>query len=298
MATLALQLLTYQKTETLPALLISLKNQTDKDWTLYLSDDGSTNEIRNQQKAIIEQAQVDFPIVYFLDQQNLGFAGRHQFLFEKNQADYVMLINDDTILEPEYIATLRKSLDTHPGTAAVAGIILRWNFASDGSIKKTKIVDSLGFGKNRNHKVFDIGSGQPFIESKIPTKVFGVSGCLPMYRRIALDGQLFDPSYFLYKEDVDLAYRLNKTGWIAALVPEALAYHQRTFQPGLIDRRRVSYKVQYLSYRNHWRNLLKHLTWQDWLKDSWAILPFEASKFFFILFTHPTIIWRTWKEIL
>jgi len=298
MATLVLQLLTYQKTETLPFLLTSLKNQTDKDWQLYFSDDGSKPEIRAKQKEIFENANLNFPVVGFFDEENLGFAGRHQFLFEKHNADYVLLVNDDIILEPEYIAKLRNHLDKNPTTAAVSGIILRWRFDDKGQPIKKQIVDSLGFKKTRAHKVFDIGAGQTFVEGKVPTEIFGVSGCLPMYRRAALGKQLFDPSYFLYKEDVDLAYRLNKTGWTATLVPEALAYHQRTFQPGLIDRPRVSYKVQYLSYRNHWRNLLKHLTWRDWLKDGWAILPFEAAKFFFILFIHPSIIWRTWKEIL
>jgi GT2 family glycosyltransferase len=298
MASLALQLLTYQKTETLPLLLVSLKAQTDKDWVLYLSDDGSSKEVRDEQKRIIEAAEVDFPIVFFLDEQNLGFAGRHQLLFQKHQADYVALINDDTILEADYVAKLRKYLDENPKTAAISGVILRWYFETNGEVKKTTIVDSLGLIRNRAHRVSDFGAGRPLSKLEVPEKIFGVSGCLPMYRREAVGEQLFDPTYFLYKEDVDLAYRLNKAGWSAAVVSAAVAYHQRTFQPSLTKRRAVSYRVQYLSYRNHWRNLWKHLTWRDWLKDGWAIIPFEAAKLIFILFTHPSIIWRTWREWL
>ncbi|MFH1089495.1 MAG: glycosyltransferase family 2 protein [Candidatus Uhrbacteria bacterium] len=297
MATLALQLLTYQKTETISPLFLSLKNQTDKDWLLYFSDNNSSPEIREKQKKIISDLQLDFPVVYKPVDKNLGYSGGHQFLFKSHDADYILLINDDTILVPEYIASLRKYLDEHSDTAAVAGVILRWNFSADGSIVKTQIIDSLGLTKNRSHKVSDIGAGQLFNEIKIPTQVFGVSGCLPMYRRAAIKGQLFDPSYFLYKEDVDLAYRLQRAGWLAKIVPEAVAYHQRSFHADL-KRNSVSYNSQFLSYRNHWRNLRKHLTLKDWLRDGWAIVPFEMAKFVYFLFKHPTIIFRTLADFL
>lgn len=296
MATLVLQLLTFRKVETLSPLFASLKNQTDKDWKLLVLDNASSSEIREKQKLAIQKTEPDFPMEFFFSDKNLGFSGGHQFLYEKNNADYVMLVNDDTILEADYVARLRKFLDENEKVGVVTGAILRWDFVADGSIKKTKIIDSLGLEKNRAHKVFDIGAGQVFIPSSSPVEVFGVSGCLPMYRRKAIGNELFDPVYISYKEDVDVAYCLKKTGWQAWLIPEALAFHKRSFQ-SFASRKKISVDLQFLSYRNHWRNLQKHLSLRDWLCDGWAIVPFETAKFFYFLFTNPSVIWRTLKDL-
>ncbi|MFH1253134.1 MAG: glycosyltransferase family 2 protein [Candidatus Uhrbacteria bacterium] len=297
MATLVLQLLTFKQAETLPPLFASLKNQTDKDWKLLVLDNGSSPEMREKQTSVIKKTEPDFPIEFFFSDKNLGFSGGHEFLYEKNNADYVMLVNDDIIFETDYIARLKKFLDENQKVGAVAGAILRWHFLEDGSVKKTEIVDSLGLGKNRAHKVFDLEAGKTFVPSSEPVEVFGVSGCLPMYRRSAVGDQLFDPTYINYKEDVDVAYRLKKTGWLAMMIPEARAFHKRSFQ-SFSSRKKISVELQFLSYRNHWRNLRKHLVFQDWLRNGWAIIPFEAIKFFYFLFTQPSIVWRTFLDFL
>ena len=89
-----------------------------------------------------------------------------------------------------------------------------------------------------------------------PPSPSSASPVASLYRRVAVGSQLFDPSYFMYKEDVDLAYRLAKTGWASIIVPSAVAYHRRTFS---IQARKavVPFFIQWLSYRNHWRNLGK-----------------------------------------
>ena len=64
-------------------------------------------------------------------------------------------------------------------------------------------------------------------------EVFGVSAAAALYRRSALDavssdGQAFDEAFFMYKEDVDLAWRLRRAGYAACVASEAVAYHGRT----------------------------------------------------------------------
>ena len=98
MATLVLQLLTFKKSDVLLSLFLSLKEQTDKDWKLLVLDNGSSAEEREKQAAIIAKTVPNFSVEYFWLEKNIGFAGGHQFLYEKHQADYVMLVNDDTIL--------------------------------------------------------------------------------------------------------------------------------------------------------------------------------------------------------
>ena len=70
-------------------------------------------------------------------------------------------------------------------------------------------------------------------------EVFGNSGALVMYRMEALrdcimkysgapDGECFDEDFFLYKEDVDLAWRLQLVGWKSLMDPGIIAYHVRS----------------------------------------------------------------------
>lgn len=293
---LALHLSTYNGSEFLPGLFASLEAQTDQDWVLRIRDDGSNAEeliiTKNLIGAYAERRNIDFAVG-----QNIGFSPSHQEMYTGRDEELVLLVNQDVIFTPAYIATVRKYMEEHTDVAAAAGMILRWNWDNAHQPRFTKVIDSMGMAKTRSHKVYDIASGvtlEACTAQRVP--VFGISGCLPMYRRAAIGTQLFDPSYFMYKEDVDVAYRLQKTGWKSARVFGTVAYHFRTFQSSKLHIG-VSARFQELSYRNHWRNLLKHLSWRDWLHDGWAILPFETAKAGFFLFTNPGILWRTLRYV-
>ncbi|MEK7094646.1 MAG: glycosyltransferase family 2 protein [Patescibacteria group bacterium] len=296
--TLALQLLTYRRTDVLPALFESLRAQTDKDWTLYHLDNSTNENERIAIQSYFKSVGSDIPIVTITGKDNLGFAGGHETLFRENNADLVLLLNDDAILEPTYIETLRQFIVSHEKVAAVEGAVMRWVLDQNGGPKKTDIIDTLGFSRSRSGRVSDISSGRPaceFVDKFLrDEKVFGVSGCLPMYRRAAVeslsDGRLFDPAYTSYKEDVDLAYRLNKNGWEARVVPSAVAYHLRGFDSSRKNRG-CSVFAESLSLANHWRNL-RHTTTAEWLHDGWAIAVFEAAKVLYFIFTKPTVLPR------
>ncbi len=300
---LALQLLTFNRPETLPPLFDSLAAQTDHDWTLYVLDNSTDSAKAAAIAAYIETQKGRMAIVFEHATENNGFDAGHQHLYEAQNADYVMCINDDAFLEPDFLERVCGALDEHPKAGSASGAILRWHFGTNGEIVKTDVVDSLGLAKTPWHSVYDIAAGkplskvQPLTTNHSATSVFGVSGCLPIYRRSALGAQLFDPSYFLYKEDVDVAYRLVKTGWTALIVPSAIAYHQRTFSFSA-RKKSVPFLIQWLSYRNHWRNLKKHLTMRDWLLSGWMILPYEVAKFAYLCYKYPkaflSAVWREW----
>lgn len=291
---LALHLSTYNGSKFLPGLFASLAQQTDQDWVLRVRDDGSNAEELAATRSMIAQfatrRQIDF-----IASQNIGFAASHQEMYASHNEELVLLVNQDVIFTPTYIATVRKFMETHADVAAAAGTILRWNWGADHLPRSTNIIDSMGLARSRSHKVFDIASGvalEDCTAQRVP--VFGISGCLPMYRRLALGAQMFDPTYFMYKEDVDVAYRLQKLGLRSARVPLAIAYHYRGFQQSIFHTG-ISSRFQELSYRNHLRNLQKHLSGRDWLRDGWAIVPFEIAKVGFFLLTNPMILWRTFR---
>ena len=288
----ALQLVTHNSSKYLPFLFDSLRLQTDVDWRLWIIDCGSSEAERVRTRELTETLRRDFAVEYFED-ENIGFDGGHDLLFQKHSADAVLLMNPDIIFTPNYIATVRNALEQNADVGAITGLIYRWEWDEGGKPRLTQKIDSFGMARSRSHKVFD--------RTEITAHpAFGVSGCLPMYRRSAIeenspDGHLFDQAYFMYKEDVDVAYRLSRGGWNTLCVSEAIAYHHRDFRASILHRG-ASVRSRHLSYRNHWWNLITHLEFQDWLRDGWAIIPFEFAKFGFFLLTRPSILLRTLCE--
>jgi GT2 family glycosyltransferase len=302
--TLALQLPLFFGSPYLPWLFETLDFQIDKDWHLYILENGSDPSEKERTIHFLEtyQKKSTFSYSFFSSETNLGFSGGNQYLFTLHKAEAVFLLNQDVLLTPNFIAEIRLYLETHSDIGAITGKILRWDWGGDQKPVRSRIIDSLGLMLGSSGKVWDIFSGKMDIscEDKKSYEVFGISGCLPLYRREAIissspDGQLFDPIYFSYKEDVDLAYRLHRGGWKSIILPNVIAYHQRSFQQTKFHFQ-VSFQREFLSYRNHWWNFFLHWTLQDFLKNSWAILPFEIAKIGYLFFKHPRILWRTFKQ--
>jgi cellulose synthase/poly-beta-1,6-N-acetylglucosamine synthase-like glycosyltransferase len=130
----------------------------------------------------------------------------------------------------------------------------------------------------RARRAVDIGQGEEDRgRSDGCIEVFGVSAAAGLYRRaaleqVALDGAVLDPRFVMYKEDVDLAWRLRAAGWIAAVHTDAVAFHARGAErapdtaPGpavralgiLGQERAKSRRVRQLAWRNQLLMLIKN----------------------------------------
>jgi GT2 family glycosyltransferase len=186
---------------------------------------------------------------------------------------------------------------------AVTGKLYKWNFTTN---EKTNILDSTGLCLLRNHRVVDRGENQvDRSQYNGREMIFGVSGAAPVYRRQALESvkiktraeheEYFDEDFFSYKEDLDLAYRLQLAGWSAFYLPSAVAWHDRSLANSQLKKnwqiaqahRRKNKLVNYLSYRNHLLTLYKNEFRVNILKNILPIVSYEILKWFFMrLFNH------------
>ncbi len=247
MSKVAVQLLSWNGEKYLRLVLGSLAKQTCGDFELLIFDNASTDN----SVAIIEEALKNFPRPSRLikSDANLGFSGGHNKLFGMTESEYVFCVNQDAVPSPDYLERIVEFLDKTPNVGSAAGVLRR----EDGS------VDSAGLKKNWYEKVSDITSAPIAPE----TRVFGASGALAVYRRQAAidashDGRLFDESFFAYKEDVDLAWRLGKFGRASYVIGAAHAVHERGF--GANKKGKAAYyEKQKLSSRNHLLTLVKDL---------------------------------------
>jgi len=301
---ITLQLSCYNGGRYLPYLFASLECQTMYDWHLHVLDNASDEE----NSRLIREAVAASSISLSLDrvERNIGFANAHNRLFTMRpvHTDYVLLLNDDAILEPNFIKQLVAYLDTNPSCASVSGQILRWDFSRCKKTNKgkTDIVDSLGLAVGLHGFVRDVGAGQRLTKTYIsssPTPIFGPSGCLPVYRISAVlasspDGALFDTAYGSYKEDVELAYRLRAAGFTSMLVPDAIAYHRRTFRTNEVNRSEQQYA--YPSFRNHlWMDIV-HLPIGSLVTNRCLVIPAELAKIVYWIAKRPSFIVRLFQD--
>ncbi|MBT7553386.1 glycosyltransferase, partial [bacterium] len=143
---ITISLLTWNGARYLPWLLKSLENQTYKDWELLVLDNASND----QSVATVKEY---YPPAKVIQQKtNLGFAKGHNLLVSWSKSDYILFLNQDLMLAPNYLEDAIDFLDKNPNVASVSGKLLYWDFEQSNT---TKIIDSFGLKINKNRKVID-----------------------------------------------------------------------------------------------------------------------------------------------
>ncbi|NQT49667.1 glycosyltransferase family 2 protein [Candidatus Kuenenbacteria bacterium] len=282
MPKVSINLVTWNGERYIENCLRSVLAQTFTDYSIIILDNGSHDKT-------LELINERFPHLKVIKhKENLGFAKVHNQAIHWTRSDYVVCLNQDVVLAKDFLEKMVEFMDKNPMAGSATGKILR---LQDG--QQTNYIDSLGLKSFKNFRVVDLGSGEVDEgQHNLAEEIFGVSGAIPFYRRKALEEiiyqkEFFDESFFSYKEDVDLAFRLQIGGWRAWKVPAAIAYHDRTVTTTVDkltkiqvakNRRKKSKFANFYSYRNHLYFLIKCLP-----KFSWRVFFYELTKFFYIL---------------
>jgi GT2 family glycosyltransferase len=150
--------------------------------------------------------------------RNLGFAAAAVEAIRRSSGDWIALVNNDVIVEPDAIAEL---LAAGSSSSDVGSIAAQMRFA-DGDV-----INSAGIGVDRLGVAYDRLLGRPASAGEPhPVEVFGASGGAALHRRAMLDevGGI-DASYFFSLEDADLAWRARMRGWRCLYAPAAVVHH-------------------------------------------------------------------------
>jgi len=192
--------------------LTALREQVRRPDQVLVVDNGSRDETRSRLWR-------EFPEVEVVDaERNLGFAAGNNLGIKRSSGDVVVLLNNDAIAEPEFVGALTAPLGEDPllGASAASMVFSR---APD-------IVASAGIRVFANGVALDRGVGLPLGELNRDVEVFGASAGAAAYRRAALtDVGLFAEPFFMYLEDVDLAWRLRLRGWSTLHATGAIVRH-------------------------------------------------------------------------
>lgn len=308
----SVNILTWNGKRYLPELLDSIDAQTFRDFSVRVIDNGSDD-------GTVQYLTENRPdIMLVRNVKNHGFAAGHnqgiRYVLDRLGEDkdnrYILIVNQDTILEPSYLERLVAEADVQPQVGALTGKLLRayGENLNDEYLRQTvksERIDSTGLRPNRWRRFTDRGAGE-MDEGQYDKErdIFGPSGALAMYRAssladVAIDGEYFDENFFSYKEDIDLVWRMQNAGWKARYVPEAKAYHFRGMygaeKGGVLarikDRRGKRPFFAALSTRNHWLVLIKNERWWRLILAMPLIIPIELGRVGYMLLFEARLLW-------
>lgn len=257
------------------------------DSKIVILDNAQNDDI----KKYIEE---NFPQIKYLrhPEGNTGFSKGHNYILEKSpESDYYFCLNTDILIDKDGYSACVKALDEDKNLTMVSGKLYHWDFEND---KKTKTIDTLGIVGSRGHHFWDRGQGKRDRGQYDETinKVFGISGAAFFVRRSDIkkihgkDNKLFDETIFMYKDDVDLAYRLRWLHLGIQFLPSVLGYHARTLGKG----KKKSLFEAKNSYKNHIIMLRSNVDKKYKLQTKLSIFMYEACKFMYYLFTKPKVL--------
>jgi len=246
--------------------LASLKKINSKDFnlTILVVDNASSEKL-----SLKSETTGKIKVQVIENKENLGFSGGNNIGIKqalKNNADYVLILNNDTFVAPDFLNQLMKVAEKNQN----AGILVpKIYFAPEfeyhkerySEKEKGKVFWYAGgkmdwknvIGSNRGVDEVDKGQFEKEEETEMAT------GCCMLIRREVLEriGN-FDENYFLYYEDADLTMRAKKNGFKIIYVPSSIVWHKNAGSTGgsgsalqdyYITRNRLLFGSKYASIR-------------------------------------------------
>lgn len=263
--------------EYLKNFFLSLKNQTYKNFQIYILD----NTNGQFPKKYINY----FPNTKFFKYDNIGFCKGYNILINCSKSNLFLVSNYDMILEKNALQILYNTTLKYRNFGGMTGILMHLNNEN----KKTNLIDSMGISMKYNYTFYDKHQGKNInniIYKDEVNQVFGISGAFLLLNKTTLNkikynNEIFDEDFFAYKEDIDLSFRFNWSGLSMYRINKILAYHKRNIHTK-ISRESRSLFIRFLSYKNN-----KNLFYKNCYKKLGIIfdiqfLFFELLKFIYI----------------
>lgn len=215
-------------------------------YDVYVVDNGSTDGSQDMLREKYPE------VVIIQNEGNVGLSKASNQGIVASSGKYVLLLNNDTIVNAESFNAMVDFMNDHPESGAVGGRLLN----EDGSFQSgygnfstlwEEILITIGIGDR-------VKSGYPlhYDAGRTVEAKWMSSACL-MVRRAAIDqvGMLKE-DFFIYGDEVDLQYRLVKAGWKNYYLPHATTLHYGGRSMNRWKRRKMVYRGKLLFYHKNY----------------------------------------------
>jgi N-acetylglucosaminyl-diphospho-decaprenol L-rhamnosyltransferase len=269
-----------------PCLQSLYEGNLKYSFDVFVVDNGSTDGSQ-------QMLQEKYPEVKIIQNSgNVGLGKASNQGIEASHGRYILLLNNDTIVNGPSFDAMVKFLDENTKTGAVGGKLLN----PDGTVQACyNFFPSLWEDFLVNTRIGElIRPGYPAVMSgeEIKSVDWLGSACL-MVRRSALDKiGLLDESYFIYGDETDLQYRLKKAGWEVYYLPGATTIHYGGRSMNRWSRRKMVLRGKLMFYQKHYGSVRTFL-----LRVLFFVLSFFKLMAWCVAFLMPSKRERARKEL-
>ncbi len=212
----------YDQPEVTCEMLASLRKVTYPNFETLIVDNGSPSTTPYCIKEKYPEANL------IISEENLGFAGGNNIALKQVKGDYVLLLNNDTEVKPDFLDSLVKLMESDK-SIGIASAKIKYYY-EDNIIQyagTSPINPITSRGRHYGNKEKDIGQFDKAIETYYP------HGACMMIRKSVLDklGLLYD-GYFLYYEEYDFAERVRQAGYKIYFQPNSEILHKESISTG------------------------------------------------------------------
>ena len=251
-----ISIVTYNSSRYIRRCLHAVLAQTGIKPLVVVVDNASQDDTPNILRDFEDRVQVIW------NPRNVGFAAAQNQGIGSNRADWVLTLNPDLLMQPDFVRRLIDAAEGDEGAGSVCGKLLS---IGPGFQHLPEVrIDSTGLFFTPTMRHFDRGWSQPDDGAYSRAEyVFGACAAAALYRRamiddISVNGEFFDPDFFAYREDADVAWRAQLLGWRCIYTPEAVGWHVRSVAPG--DRKSITPAINMHSVKNRFLMRIKNAT--------------------------------------
>lgn len=271
--------------------LKSLEACNYKNKTIFFVDNGSNDGSG-------DKIALEFPeINYIKNEKNEGFTGANNKALNiilKQSFDYVLLLNNDTEVEPDFLSLLAASMESDKNLAATQPLIL--DFPNKNTIWNAGGSFNTFFGLSKTRYKGLIYKPK----LKIETFTEWISGCCILVNiGVVKKVGLLDNRFFAYFEDVDWSIRMTNQGYKLGVVPKSIIYHHTsgsTKKNNTSNEGNLSPYAHYLNVRNHIYLIKKHTSFFNnigsWIYQFLKITSYSIYFIFRGRFGKFKMVWR------
>ncbi len=204
--------------------LASLEKQTWPEREFILVDNGSTDGSSERIRAWAERLPRTQAVMLL---ENTGFCRANNLGFAKARGEWIALLNNDAVAEPDWLEELVRHADAGRRIGMLGSKIL--------FLEQPEIIDKVGHliywdGQNRGRGTMETDVGQ----YDRPEEILWPDACAALYhRKVFEDTGGFDESFFAFGDDADLGMRARLLGWEAWYVPTAVVHHRHSATAGV-----------------------------------------------------------------
>ena len=257
-------LVTYNSGRFIKRCLESVLEQKYPNLEVIIVDNASTDGTVDLLEPFADRCRI-----YYND-KNIGFAAAQNQAISLSSAEWVLTLNPDVLMLPNFIQNMVDAGNVDPKTGTVCGKLL--SILATFDLPEEQLVDSTGIYFTPMLRHLDRGSQEVDQGHYINFEyVFGATAAAALYRRamiedISIEGEFFDPDFFVYREDADVAWRAQLLGWRCLYTPLARGYHVRNVLPG--NRRALPPEINMHSVKNRFLMRIKNMT-PDLYRRNW-----------------------------